>query len=133
MAHRVILIFGDGIGLELVEATRRVLEVTGVEFEWDEHPAGEDVYAEEGTLFSDRTLESIKCNGVGIKGLTTTLVGSGFRFVNVFLRKEFDFYSCICLCKVYEGVWICFFETDIVIVCENMEDFYVGIEFEKDS
>ena len=133
MAHTVTLIPGDGTGPELAEATRRVLEATGVEFDWDEHPAGEDVYNEEGTPFPDRTLESIKRNGVGIKGPTTTPVGSGFRSVNVLLRKELDLYSCIRPCKAYEGVRTRFPETDIVIVRENTEDLYAGIEFEKDS
>src|SRR3989440_2518965 len=133
MAHNVTIIPGDGTGPELVEATRRVLEATGVEFDWDEQPAGEDVYAEEGTPFPDRTLESIKRNGVGIKGPTTTPVGSGFRSVNVLLRKELDLYSCIRPCKAYEGVRTRFPETDIVIVRENTEDLYAGIEFEKDT
>jgi isocitrate dehydrogenase (NAD+) len=129
----VTLIPGDGTGPELVEATRRVLEATGVELEWDEHPAGEDVYNEEGTPFPERTLESIKRNKVGIKGPTTTPVGSGFRSVNVLLRKELDLYSCIRPCKAYEGVRTRFPETDIVIVRENTEDLYAGIEFEKGS
>jgi len=102
-----------------------------VEFEWDENPAGEDVYADEGTPFPDRTLESIKRNGVGIKGPTTTPVGSGFRSVNVLLRKELDLYACIRPCKAYEGVRTRFPETDIVIVRENTEDLYAGIEFER--
>jgi isocitrate dehydrogenase (NAD+) len=133
VAHSVTIIPGDGTGPELIEATRRVLEATGVEFEWDEQPAGEDVYAEEGTPFPDRTLESIKRNGVGIKGPTTTPVGSGFRSVNVLLRKELDLYSCIRPCKSYAGVRTRFPETDIVIVRENTEDLYAGIEFEKDT
>ena len=133
MAHEVTFIPGDGTGPELAEATRRVLEATGVEFSWDEHPAGEDVYDEEGNPFPDRTLESIKRNGVGIKGPTTTPVGSGFRSVNVLLRKELDLYACIRPCKAYEGVRTRFPETDIVIVRENTEDLYAGIEFEQDS
>jgi isocitrate dehydrogenase (NAD+) len=133
MAHAVTLIPGDGTGPELIEATRRVLEATGVEFDWDQQPAGEDVYADEGTPFPDRTLDSIKRNGVGIKGPTTTPVGSGFRSVNVLLRKELDLYSCIRPCKAYEGVRTRFPETDIVIVRENTEDLYAGIEFEKDT
>ena len=133
MAHEVTFIPGDGTGPELAEATRRVLEATGVEFEWDEHPAGEDVYHEEGTPFPDRTLDSIKRTKVGIKGPTTTPVGSGFRSVNVLLRKELDLYACIRPCKAYEGVRTRFPETDIVIVRENTEDLYAGIEFEKDS
>jgi isocitrate dehydrogenase (NAD+) len=131
MAHAVTLIPGDGTGPELIDATRRVLEATGVEFEWDEHPAGEDVYEEEGTPFPDRTLDSVKRTGVGIKGPTTTPVGSGFRSVNVLLRKELDLYACIRPCKAYEGVRTRFPETDIVIVRENTEDLYAGIEFER--
>src|SRR6202049_3351054 len=131
MAHEVTLIPGDGTGPELIEATRRVLEATGVEFEWDEQPAGEDVYREEGTPFPDRTLESITRNKVGIKGPTTTPVGAGFRSVNVLLRKELDLYACIRPCKAYEGVRTRYPETDIVIVRENTEDLYAGIEFEE--
>jgi isocitrate dehydrogenase (NAD+) len=133
MAHEVTFIPGDGTGPELAEATRRVLEATGVEFAWDEHPAGEDVYNEEGTPFPDRTLASIKRTGVGIKGPTTTPVGSGFRSVNVLLRKELDLYACIRPCKAYEGVRTRFPDTDIVIVRENTEDLYAGIEFERGS
>jgi isocitrate dehydrogenase (NAD+) len=133
MAHEVTFIPGDGTGPELAEATRRVLEATGVAFTWDEHPAGEDVYREEGTPFPDRTLDSIRRTGVGIKGPTTTPVGSGFRSVNVLLRKELDLYSCIRPCKAYEGVRTRFPETDIVIVRENTEDLYAGIEFERDT
>jgi isocitrate dehydrogenase (NAD+) len=133
MAHKVTFIPGDGTGPELAEATRRVLEATGVEFEWDEHPAGEDVFREEGTPFPERTLESVRANGVGIKGPTTTPVGSGFRSVNVLLRKELDLYACIRPCKAYEGVRTRFPETDIVIVRENTEDLYAGIEFERGS
>jgi isocitrate dehydrogenase (NAD+) len=133
LAHSVTFIPGDGTGPEIAEATRRVLEATGVEFAWDEHPAGEDVYEEEGTPFPDRTLDSIRRNKVGIKGPTTTPVGSGFRSVNVLLRKELDLYACIRPCKAYEGVRTRYPETDVVIVRENTEDLYAGIEFEKGS
>jgi isocitrate dehydrogenase (NAD+) len=133
MAHEVTFIPGDGTGPELAEATRRVLEATGVEFTWDEQPAGEDIYHEEGNPFPDRTLDSIKRTGVGIKGPTTTPVGSGFRSVNVLLRKELDLYACIRPCKAYEGVRTRFPETDIVIVRENTEDLYAGIEFQEGS
>ena len=120
MAHDVTFIPGDGTGPELAEATRRVLEATGVQFNWDEHPAGEDVYREEGTPFPERTLASIRRTKVGIKGPTTTPVGSGFRSVNVLLRKELDLYACIRPCKAYNGVRTRFPETDIVIVRENL-------------
>src|SRR3984893_7332169 len=131
MVHEVTLIPGDGTGPELIEATRRVLEATEVEFQWDEQPAGEDVYAQERTPFPDRTLESIRRTRVGIKGPTTTPVGSGFRSVNVLLRRELDLYACIRPCKAYEGVRTRYPETDIVIVRENTEDLYAGIEFEQ--
>jgi isocitrate dehydrogenase (NAD+) len=133
MAHEITFIPGDGTGPELAHATRRVLEATGVELQWDEHPAGEDAYREEGVPFPDRTLASIKRTKVGIKGPTTTPVGSGFRSVNVLLRKELDLYACIRPCKAYAGVRTRFPETDIVIVRENTEDLYAGIEFEADS
>jgi isocitrate dehydrogenase (NAD+) len=133
MAHDVTFIPGDGTGPELAEATRRVLEATGVEFNWDRREAGQDEYEAHGNPFPDETLESIKRNGVGIKGPTTTPVGSGFRSINVLLRKELDLYACIRPCKAYEGVRTRFPETDIIIVRENTEDLYAGIEFERDS
>ena len=132
MSHDVTFIPGDGTGPELAEATRRVLEATGVEFTWDEHRGrGVDEYEADGNPFPDRTLDSIQRTGVGIKGPTTTPVGSGFRSVNVLLRKELDLYACIRPCKAYEGVRTRFPETDIVIVRENTEDLYAGIEFER--
>jgi isocitrate dehydrogenase (NAD+) len=131
MAHTVTFIPGDGIGPEIAEATRRVLEATGVEFEWDENPAGIDTYEAEGTPFPERTLDSVKRHGVGIKGPTTTPVGSGWRSVNVLLRKELDLYACIRPCKLYEGVRSHFSKVDVVIVRENTEDLYAGIEFER--
>jgi isocitrate dehydrogenase (NAD+) len=133
MAHEVTLIPGDGTGPELVEATRRVLEATGVEFQWDRQEAGIDAYEAHGNPFPDATLDSIKRTKVGIKGPTTTPVGSGFRSVNVLLRTELDLYACIRPCKAYEGVRTRFPEVDIVIVRENTEDLYAGIEFEVGS
>ena len=133
MTHRVTFIPGDGTGPEIAEATRRVLEATGVEFDWDFQDAGLDVYEEEGNPLPDRTLASIREHGVAIKGPTTTPVGSGHRSINVALRKEFDLYACIRPCKAYEGVRTRFPETDIVIVRENTEDLYAGIEFERGS
>ncbi|MDX6680391.1 MAG: isocitrate dehydrogenase [Solirubrobacteraceae bacterium] len=131
MAHDVTFIPGDGTGPELAEATRRVLEATGVDFTWDRHEAGIDEYEKHGNPFPDATLASLKTTGVGIKGPTTTPVGSGFRSVNVLLRKELDLYACIRPCKSYEGVRTRFPETDLVIVRENTEDLYAGIEFER--
>jgi len=131
MAYDVTFIPGDGTGPELAEATRRVLEATGVEFNWDRHEAGIEEYEKHGNPFPDETLASLKRTGIGIKGPTTTPVGSGFRSVNVLLRKELDLYACIRPCKAYEGVRTRFPETDLVIVRENTEDLYAGIEFER--
>jgi isocitrate dehydrogenase (NAD+) len=131
VAHRATFIRGDGTGPELAEATSRVLEATGVEFEWDWQDAGSDVYERKGTPLPDRVLESIKSNGVGIKAPVTTPVGTGFRSVNVALRKELDLYSCQRPCKAYEGVRTRFPGVDFVIIRENHEDLYAGIEFEK--
>jgi isocitrate dehydrogenase (NAD+) len=133
LAHRVTFIPGDGTGPEIAEATRRVLEATGTEFEWDDQDAGVDVFESEGNPLPERTLDSIRDTGLAIKGPTTTPVGSGFRSINVALRKEFDLYACIRPCKAYEGVRTRFPETDIVIVRENTEDLYAGIEFERGS
>ena len=133
MAHRVTFIPGDGTGPEIADATRRVLEATGVQFEWDFQDAGVDVYESEGDPLPGRTLDSIRERGIAIKGPTTTPVGSGHRSINVALRQEFDLYACIRPCKAYDGVRTRFPETDIVIVRENTEDLYAGIEFERGS
>jgi isocitrate dehydrogenase (NAD+) len=131
VAYPVTFIRGDGTGPEISEAVRRVLEATGVEFEWDWQDAGADVYEEEGTPLPDRVIESIKERGVAIKGPITTPVGSGFRSINVALRKELDLYACLRPCKAYEGVRTQFPETDVVIVRENHEDLYAGVEYEQ--
>jgi isocitrate dehydrogenase (NAD+) len=133
VAHRITFIRGDGTGPELAEATRRVLEATGVEFEWDWQDAGLDVYEKEGTPLPDRVVESIRQSKVAIKAPITTPVGSGFRSVNVALRKELDLYCCLRPCRAYEGVRTRFPETDVVVVRENHEDLYAGIEFEQGS
>jgi isocitrate dehydrogenase (NAD+) len=130
VAHTVTFIRGDGTGPELADATARVLEATGAEFEWDWQDAGADVYEAEGDPLPDRVLDSIRRSKVAIKAPITTPVGSGFRSVNVALRKELDLYCCLRPCKAYKGVRTRFPETDIVIVRENHEDLYAGIEFE---
>jgi isocitrate dehydrogenase (NAD+) len=131
LGYEVTLIPGDGTGPELAEATRRVLEATGVAFDWDVQQAGIDEYESSGNPFPPATLDSLKRTKVGIKGPTTTPVGSGFRSVNVLLRKELDLYACVRPCKAYAGVRTRFPETDIVIMRENTEDLYAGIEFER--
>jgi isocitrate dehydrogenase (NAD+) len=131
MAYRVTLIPGDGVGPELSEATRRVLEATGVEFDWDVQEAGADVMDKYGTPLPDHVLDSIRANGTAIKGPITTPVGTGFRSVNVALRKELDLYACLRPCKWYKGVRTRYENVDVVIVRENHEDLYAGIEFEQ--
>jgi isocitrate dehydrogenase (NAD+) len=123
MAHRVTLIPGDGTGPELTEATRRVLEATGVEFDWDRREAGADVMEEHGgNPLPPETLASIRDTGVAIKGPITTPIGTGFRSVNVALRHELGLFACLRPCKSYPGVRSRYEGVDLVIVRENLED-----------
>jgi len=131
MAYRVTLIPGDGIGPEVAEATRRVLEATGVAFHWDLAHAGAEVMERYGTPLPDSVLESIRKNKVALKGPVTTPVGTGFRSVNVALRKELDLYACVRPCKTYPGVPSLYKDVDIVVIRENTEDLYAGIEFAR--
>ena len=132
MAHRVTLIPGDGTGPELTDATRRVLEATGVEFDWDVRYAGTDVMDQnDGNPLPDDVLEAIRETGVALKGPITTPVGGGFRSVNVGLRKALDLYAQVRPCKSYEGVRSRFDDVDLVVVRENTEDLYAGIEYEQ--
>jgi isocitrate dehydrogenase (NAD+) len=131
--HNVTLIPGDGTGPEIAEATRRVLEGTGVKFEWDVQHAGTDVMEEHGTPLPDQVLDSIRKNKIAIKGPITTPVGGGFRSVNVALRKELDLFMCLRPCKSYPGVRSRYENIDLVVVRENHEDLYAGIEFEQGS
>lgn len=133
MAYQVTLIRGDGTGPELVEATRRVLEGTGVAFEWDVVEAGVDIMETAGTPLPDNVLASIRKNKVALKGPITTPIGTGFRSVNVALRKELDLYACIRPCKSYVGVRSRYTDVDLVIVRENTEDLYAGVEYPVDS
>ncbi|MDH3225689.1 MAG: isocitrate/isopropylmalate dehydrogenase family protein [Thermoleophilia bacterium] len=133
MAHRVTFIPGDGTGPEIAEATKRVLEATGVDFEWDIQEAGVDIMEQVGTPLPDSVIESIRETGCGIKGPITTPVGHGFRSVNVALRKVLDLYACVRPCKSYPGVRSKYEGIDIVMFRENHEDLYAGIEFEQGS
>jgi isocitrate dehydrogenase (NAD+) len=133
MAYRVTLIPGDGTGPEIVEATRRVLESTGVQFEWDVQEAGDEVLAREGKPLPDSVLDSIRKNKVALKGPITTPVGTGFRSVNVALRQALDLYANVRPCRTYHGVRSRYEDVDIVIVRENTEDLYAGVEFEQGS
>jgi isocitrate dehydrogenase (NAD+) len=133
MTYRVTLIPGDGTGPEIVEATRRVLEATGVSFDWDVQEAGIDVYEKVGNPMPDAVFESIKRNKIALKGPITTPLGKGFRSVNVQLRKTLNLFACLRPCKSYKGVRSRYENVDLVIVRENMEDLYAGVEFQKDS
>ena len=131
MAYRITLIPGDGVGPELTEATVKVLEATGVAFDWDTVCVGATAQDTLGTVLPESVLESIRKNRVALKGPVTTPVGSGFRSVNVALRKSLDLYACLRPCKSYPGAPSRYEDIDIVIVRENIEDLYSGIEFEK--
>ena len=131
MQHKVTFIPGDGIGPEVAEATRRVLEATGVKFQWDTVIIGSQAQDKFGTPLPDQALQSIRKNKVALKGPVTTPIGTGFRSVNVALRKTLDLYACLRPCKIYPGINTPFKDLDIVVVRENTEDLYAGIEFAR--
>jgi isocitrate dehydrogenase (NAD+) len=128
---KVTLIPGDGIGPEIAEAARRCIEATGAKIEWDVQQAGVDVMATTGTPLPEATIESVRKNGIGLKAPIITPVGTGFRSVNVYLRQALDLYACVRPCKSYKGVRSQYQNIDLVLVRENTEDLYAGIEYEK--
>ena len=127
----VTLITGDGIGPEIAEAARRCIDATGVAIQWETAEAGVDVMARLGTPLPEATIESVKKNGVALKAPITTPVGTGFRSINVYLRQSLDLYVCLRPCKSYKGVRSKYQDIDLVIVRENTEDLYAGIEYAK--
>jgi isocitrate dehydrogenase (NAD+) len=131
MKHSITLIPGDGIGPEITRAMVKVVEATGVDIKWDVVNAGAEIYEKEGTVLPESVISSLKKNRVGIKGPITTPVGVGFRSVNVAMRKLFNLYACVRPCKSYRGVKSRYNDIDLVIIRENTEDLYSGIEFEK--
>jgi len=131
MSYRITLIPGDGVGPEVTEAARRALEATGVSFRWDLAYVGSGAHEKLGTPLPKSVLESIRKNKVALKGPVTTPVGSGFRSVNVALRKELELYVCLRPCKTYPGAPSVYKHVDIVVVRDNLEDLYSGIEFER--
>jgi isocitrate dehydrogenase (NAD+) len=133
LPYNITLIPGDGVGPEITGATRRVLEAIGVKFNWKMAYAGAEVMAKEGTPLPDSVLASVKKNRVALKGPITTPIGTGFRSVNVALRKALDLYACVRPCKTYPGAPTLYKDIDIVIVRENTEDLYAGIEYEKST
>ncbi len=129
--YQITLIPGDGTGPEVAYAMKQCVDATGVAIEWEEVQAGADVMEQTGTPLPESVLESIRRNKVAIKGPVTTPVGKGFRSINVSLRRQLDLYACLRPCKYYPGVKARYPEADIVIVRENTEDLYAGIEFER--
>lgn len=131
--HNITLINGDGIGPEISEAVVRIIEASGLKINWDLQTAGEDVIEKEGTPLPQRVLESIRKNKVALKAPVTTPIGKGFRSVNVQLRKELDLYANLRPCKNLPNVKTRFDNVDIVVVRENTEDLYAGIERQVDE
>jgi isocitrate dehydrogenase (NAD+) len=127
----VTLITGDGVGPEIAEAARRCVDATGAAINWEIAEAGSYIMERQGTPLPDATIESVKKNGVALKAPVTTPVGKGFRSINVHLRQTLDLYACLRPCKSYKGVRSRFTDIDLVVVRENTEDLYAGIEFEK--
>jgi isocitrate dehydrogenase (NAD+) len=128
--YQVSLLPGDGIGPEVAEATRRVLDATGVGFDWEICDAGLEAFEKHGELLPQATIESIRKNGVGLKAPLTTPVGTGFRSVNVALRQELEAYANLRPGKTIKGVQSTFSDVDLVVVRENLEDLYAGVEFD---
>ncbi len=131
MAYNITLVRGDGTGPELAAAAKACIDATGVKINWDIQEAGVDIMEKTGTPLPDSLIESIKKNKTALKAPITTPVGKGFRSVNVALRKIFDLYACLRPCKSYEGVRSKYKNINLVIVRENTEDLYAGIEFQK--
>jgi len=133
LSYNITLIPGDGIGPEISDAMLRCVEATGVNINWDKQDAGADQIDKYGTPLPDAVIESIKKNKIAIKGPIVTPIGTGFRSVNVALRKKLDLYACVRPCKLYKGVRSRYENVDLVIFRENTEDLYAGIEFEQGS
>jgi len=130
LAHGVTLIPGDGIGPEVIEAARRAIDATGVGIEWDRRDMGAGAFSRRGTPLPAETLASIRARGVALKGPVETPVTSGYRSVNLELRKHLKLFACVRPCKRYPGVPVVYDHVDLVVVRENLEDMYTGYEFE---
>lgn len=126
--YTITLIPGDGIGPEVVKATQKIIEATGVPIRWDVQEAGLEVYQKEGNPLPTRVLNSIKSNKVALKGPTTTPIGEGFRSINVMIRQELDLFANVRPIKNYPGIPSKYQDIDMVIIRENTEDLYAGIE-----
>lgn len=133
LVHKITLIPGDGVGPEQTAAARRVIEATGVKIDWEVHDAGVDVMEKYGTPLPDAVIESIRRNKVALKGPITTPIGTGFRSVNVALRHALNLYACVRPCKTYPGVRSRYSDIDVVMIRENSEDLYAGVEYDLDT
>lgn len=131
MATKVTLVMGDGIGPEVASAAQRCLDATGVQFDWEVHEAGEGAISQFGSPLPEPLLESIRRNKVALKGPITTPIGKGIRSVNVGLRHALDLYACVRPCRLHAGVRSSYKQVDLVIVRENSEDLYAGIEYDE--
>ena len=131
MRHKITLIPGDGIGPEVASATKRCVEATGVDIQWEQALAGEEALRKYGEVLPEATLTSLRENKVGIKGPVITPIGEGFRSVNVQMRQSLELYACVRPCKWYQGVKAPYQDIDLVVIRENTEDLYAGIEFEQ--
>jgi len=131
MAHKITLIPGDGIGPEVTLAAKRCIEATGVKIEWEEFIAGQTALEKFGEILPQKVLESIKKNKVALKGPIITPIGEGFRSVNVTIRQVLDLYACVRPAKSYVGVKSPYKDIDLIVIRENSEDLYSGIEFEE--
>lgn len=131
MVHRITLIPGDGIGPEVTEAAARCIEATGIKIEWEEVVAGLSAQEKTGDILPEGVLQSIKKNKVALKGPIITPIGEGFRSVNVAIRQALDLYACVRPARHYPGVKSYYKDIDLVIIRENSEDLYAGIEFEE--
>lgn len=131
--RRITLINGDGIGPEISDAVVKIIEASGLKIDWDIQTAGADVIEKEGTPLPERVLNSIKENKIALKAPVTTPIGKGFRSVNVQLRKALDLYANLRPCKNLPNVKTKFDNVDIIVVRENTEDLYAGIERQVDT
>jgi isocitrate dehydrogenase (NAD+) len=131
MAHTVTLIPGDGTGPELTAAAKRCIDATGVKINWEIVNAGLEIFEQKGTPLPQEVLDSIEKNRVSLKGPLTTPLGTGYRSVNVALRQHFDLFACVRPCKTISGFRCSVENADMVIIRENTEDLYAGIEFEE--
>jgi len=133
MTHKITLIPGDGIGPEISDSVVKIIEASGLKIDWDVQTAGADVLEQEGVVLPQRVIESIKKNKIALKAPVTTPIGKGFRSVNVALRKELDLYANLRPCKNIDGIKTRFDNVDLVVVRENTEDLYAGIERQVDD